>query len=142
MKPASLIDLNNYIYSSAITVNQHLGQLNKFQQSYSNKKTDLPKWLNNLQHSIDKTRQEIGHIITLKECKTSNTYTKNQLKIKYRLNKEYTNLKQRILEYHLCHSLKAKSAKMKYQKKLIETKRINRQFSSNPNNVYHTMRLN
>ena len=43
VKPASLIDLNNYIYSSAITVNQHLGQLNKFQQSYSNKKTDLPK---------------------------------------------------------------------------------------------------
>ena len=38
VKPASLIDFNNYIYSSAITVNQHLGQLNKFQQSYFNKK--------------------------------------------------------------------------------------------------------
>ena len=29
---------------------------------------------------------------------------------------------------------------MKYQKRLIETKRINRQFSSNPRNVYRTMK--
>ena len=54
-RPPSLIDLNNYIYSAAVSVNQYLGQLIENKEGNTKKQTELPKWLNHLQESINRT---------------------------------------------------------------------------------------
>ena len=51
----SLIDLNNYICSAAASVNQYLGQLIENKERNTKKQTELPKWLNHLQESINRT---------------------------------------------------------------------------------------
>ena len=84
-RPPSLIDLNNYIYSAAVSVNQYLGQLIEKNEGNTKKQPDLPKWLTNLQESINRTRRDIGHIMTINECKIKNQYTKKQTKLKDRL---------------------------------------------------------
>ena len=71
-RPPSLIDLNNYIYSAAVSVNQYLGQLIENKERNTKKQTELPKWLNHLQESINRTRRDIAHIITIKECRIKN----------------------------------------------------------------------
>ena len=41
--PPSLIDLNDYIYSAAVSVNQYLGQLIENKEGNTKKQTELPK---------------------------------------------------------------------------------------------------
>ena len=74
--PPSLIDLNNYTYSAAVSVNQYLGQLIENKEGNTKKQTELPKWLNHLQKYINRTQRDIAHIITIKECRIKNQYTK------------------------------------------------------------------
>ena len=75
-RPPSLIDLNNNIYSAAVSVNQYLGQLIEKKEGNTKKQPELPKWLTHLQESINRTRRDIGHIMTINECKINNQYTK------------------------------------------------------------------
>ena len=75
-RPPSLIDLNNNIYSAAVSVNQYLGQLIEKNEGNTKKQPELPKWLAHLQESINRTRRDIGHIMTINECKINNQYTK------------------------------------------------------------------
>ena len=62
-RPPLLIDLNNYIYSATVSVNQYLGQLIKNKEGNTKKQTELPKWLNLLQESINRTRRDIADIM-------------------------------------------------------------------------------
>ena len=41
-RPSSLIDLNNYIYSAAVSVNQYLGQLIENKERNTKKQPKLP----------------------------------------------------------------------------------------------------
>ena len=144
-RPPSLIDLNNYIYSAAVSVNQYLGQLIKNTEGNAKKQTELPKWLNHLQESINRTQGDIGHTITIKECRIKNQYTKKQIKLKDCLRKKIGDIKQTTLDYKLIllkHDLKAKSKKIKHNENMIETKRLNRKFACNPKSVYHSMKRN
>ena len=138
-RPPSLIDLNNYIYSAAVSVNQYLGQLIEKNEGNTKKQPELPKWLTHLQESINRTRRDIGHIMTINECKIKNQYTKKQTKLKDRLRKKFGDIKQTTLDYKLAllkHDLKAKSEKMKHHRNMIETKRLNRKFVFDPKSVY------
>ena len=101
-------------------VNQHLGQSIENKEGNTKKQTELPKWLNHLQESINRARRDIGHIIT-----------KKQIKLKDRLRRKFGDIKQAILDYKLIllkHDLKTKLEKMKYHKNMIEAKRLNRFF--------------
>ena len=141
--PPSLIYLNNYIYSAAVSVNQYLGQLIENKEGNTKKQTELPKWLNHLQESINRTWRNIAHIITIKECRIKNQYTKIQIKLKDCLRKKFGDIKQTSLDYKLVkHDLKAKSEKMKHHKIMIETKHLNRKFACDPKSAYHLMKGN
>ena len=108
-RPPSLIDLNNHIYSASVSVNQYLGQLIENKEGNTEKQTELPKWLNHLQESINRTRRDIAHIMTVYECRTKNQYTEKQIKLKDRLRKKIGNIKQTTLDYKLIllkHDLK------------------------------------
>ena len=62
-RPQSINDLNNYIYiySAEVLVNQYLCQLMENKKGNTKKQTELPKQLNHLQESINRT-EEILHI--------------------------------------------------------------------------------
>ena len=62
-RPPLLTDLNNYIYSATVSVNQYLGQLIENKEGNTKKQTELPKWLNLLQESINRTRRDIADIM-------------------------------------------------------------------------------
>ena len=144
-RPPSLIDLNNYIYSAAVSVNQYLGQLIENKERNPKKQPILPKWLSHLQESINRTRKDIAHIMTINECRIKNQYTKKQIKLKDRLRKKFGNIKQTTLDYKLIllkHDLKAKAEKMKHHRNMIETKRLNRKFACDPKSVYRSMKGN
>ena len=97
-----LIDINNFVYAAAISVNQYLGQLTEKKQKFDEKKSEYPKWITNIQTSIDKMRRTMGHILTILDCKQTNQYTMKQLRIKDRLKKKFGNLKIKTLNYHIC----------------------------------------
>ena len=78
-------------------VNQHLGQSIENKEGNTKKQTELPKWLNHLQESINRARRDIGHIITIKECRIKNQHTKKQIKLKDRLRRKFGDIKQATL---------------------------------------------
>ena len=101
--------MNNHTYSASASVNQYLGQLIENKEGNTEKQTELPKWLNHLQESINRTRRDIAHIMTVYECRIKNQYTEKQIKLKDRLRKKIGNIKQTTLDYKLIllkHDLK------------------------------------
>ena len=78
----SLTDLNDYIYSAVVSVNQYLGQLIQNKEGDIKKTIKLPTWLSHLQESINRTRRDIRHIMTIHECKIKNQNTRKQIKLK------------------------------------------------------------
>ena len=141
----SLIGVDNYICSAAVSVNQYLGQLIENKEGTTKQQPELPKWLNHLQKSISRTRRDIVHIMTINECRIKNQYTKKQIKLKDCLRKKFGDIKQITLDYKLIllkHDLKAKAEKMKHHRNMIETKRLDRKFVRNPKSVYRSMKGN
>ena len=133
--PPSLIDLNNYIYSVAVSENHYLDQLIENKDGNNKKQTELSRWLAYLQDSINRTRREIAHIMTITECRMKNQYTKKQ---KDRLRKKFGDIKDTTLDYKLIflkHDLKAKSEKMKPHRNKMETKCLNRKFACDPKSL-------
>ena len=95
----------------------------------------LPKWLHHLEQSINRFRKELNHINLLIKFKKENSYSKHQKKLLNKYRKKLGNTTLRLFEYKstiLKQELKSKSEKLKYQKKIIERKRINRIFQTNP----------
>ena len=78
----SLTDLNDYIYSAVVSVNQYLGQLIQNKEGDIKKTIKLSTWLSHLQESINRTRRDIRHIMTIHECKIKNQNTRKQIKLK------------------------------------------------------------
>ena len=68
-----------------VSVNQYLGRLIKNKEGNTKKQPELPKWLNHLQESINRTRRDIAHIMTINESRIKNQYSKNQIKLADRL---------------------------------------------------------
>ena len=98
----------------------------------------------NIETSIENTRKFIGKLTTAIACKKkSNTYSKNQKRLKDMFEKQFGNTKLRTLQYKLElyeQKLKASCTKLKYQKVLHQRKVINRQFSNNPRQVFLQMK--
>ena len=77
------------------------------------------------------------------ECKKTNTYSKHQLKLKQVFTKRYGDFRIKTLQFKLSilyQNLKAKSTKLKYNKRPIERKSINTKFRKNPKSVYRNMK--
>ena len=117
------------------------------QQKPANQKESntLPKWLHHLEQSIKRVRKELNHINLLIKCKKENSYSKHQKKLLNKFRKKPGNTTLRLFEYKstiLKQELKSKSEKLKYQKKLIERKRINMIFQTNPKKVFRSFKEN
>ena len=79
------------------------------------------------------------------ECKKTNTYSKHQLKLKQIFTKRYGDFRLKTLQFKLSilyQNLKARSTKLKYNKRRIERKSINNKFRKNPKAVYRSMKGN
>ena len=92
-----------------------------------------------LEPSIYRVQKELNHNNLLIKCKKENSYSKHQKKLLNKYQKKLANATLTLFEYKsriLKQELKIKSEKLKYQKKLIERKRINRVFQTNPKKVF------
>ena len=79
------------------------------------------------------------------DCKKINTYSKHQLKLKQVFTKRFGDFRLKTLQFKLSilyQNLKAKSTKLKYNKRRIERKSINNKFRKNPKAVYRSMKGN
>ena len=105
----------------------------------------MPKRLHHLEQSINRVRKELNHINLFIKCKKENYYSEHQKKLLNKYRKKVGNTNLRLFEYKstiLKPELKIKSEKLKYQKKLIERKRINRIFQTNPKIVFRLFKEN
>ena len=76
-------------------------------------------------------RREINQINVLIKCKTEKQFTTHQKRLLNNFLKHYGNTKMKTLEFKctmLKQDLKSKTEKLKYQKKIIERKKINKLF--------------
>ena len=72
-----------------------------------------------MQESINKTRRNIAHIISINDCRRENQYAKEKIKLKDRLRKKFGDIKQTALDYKLIllkYDLNTTSEKMKHQR--------------------------
>ena len=79
------------------------------------------------------------------ECKKTNTYSKHQLKLKQLFTKRYGDFRLKTLQFKLSilyQNLKAKSTKLKYNKRRIERKSINNKFLKIAKAVYRSVKGN
>ena len=119
LESLELIDywvLNVSVYTAAYTIKQYVGVL-KTTALTQNKITETPKWIKNIENSIENTRKVIGKLTTVIACKKSSTYSKNQKRLKDMFEKQFGNTKLRTLEYKLelyKQKLKVSCAKLKY----------------------------
>ena len=134
--------LNKSVYTTAYTIKQYVGEL-QTTAAMKNKTKETPKWIKNIETSIENTRKFIGRLTIVIACKKSNTYSKNQKRLKDMFEKQFGNTKLQTLEYKLelyKQKLKTSCAKLKYQKILHQWNVINCQFSNNPQEVFHQMK--
>ena len=134
-------DINVMLYTAAITLKNHLGDLKETKQEKIT--VTKPGWIRNLEQKIVSLRRKIAHTEVIIKCKQLNTFPTHQIKISTKLKRLFGNTKIRTLEYNLKilkQDLKATSKKLSYQSKLNEPKSINKKFSINPKNVYRKFR--
>ena len=95
-------DINCLVYSTGVTVRQHLNNVNKRTVRSDNKQSE-PKWMTQLMGKINSIRKNLSHIKLIQKCKQNNTH---QTKKDPSLTKQY---KTSSLMYHaklLKHELK------------------------------------
>ena len=129
------------IYSSAVTLKQHLNDITL--KSSNDRKSTEPKWVVQFTTKINRIRRDIAHIELIQKCKQTNSYTANQKRIRNRLIRKYSNIKEHTLTHHikcLKQELKATSSGLNYQKKVSARKRINKLFFTNPRSVYRSFK--
>ena len=127
-------NINCLIYTSAVTLKQHLNCV-FLKVDEDNEKVKEPKWMNHLTNKTNRLRRDIAHTDLIIKCKAFNNFTNNQNHILKRLKKKFGNTKVRTLTYNLNllkHKLKTTSVHLIYLRKINEIKRINRQFTSKP----------
>ena len=84
--------INSLIYSSAVTLKQHLNNI--ILKSSNDRKSMEPKWVVQFTNKINRLKQDIVDIELIQKCKQMNTYTMNQKTICIRLIRKYGNIKQ------------------------------------------------
>ena len=84
--------INVSLYTAAYTIKQHVGELPSDTPAECRKR-EKPKWMQKIENSIDNTRKIIGKLSTVITCKTSDTYTKNQQRLKEMFKKNMATLK-------------------------------------------------
>ena len=95
-------------------------------------KFDMPKWIYQLEESISGLGQNINQITLLIKCKTEKQFTVHQKCLLDKFFKKHGNTKITTLTFKciiLKKDLKSKTEKLKYQKKIIECKKINKLFT-------------
>ena len=103
----------------------------------------MPKWIYHLEELISRVRQEINQITVLIMCKTEKRFTAHQKCLLNKFLKNYGTIKITTLKFKctmLKQDLKSKIEKLKYQKKIIEGKKINKLFYKDPKKVYTAMK--
>ena len=114
------------VYTTAYTTKHYVGEL-KTTAPTQNKKKETSKWTKNIENSTENTRKFIGKLTIVIACKNSNTYSKNQKRLKDMFEKQFGNTKLRTLEYKFKlykQKLKPSCAKLKYQKIFPQMKGI------------------
>ena len=137
-------EINVAIYTAAITVKHHLGDVIQ-ETTTRHALKGPPKWLQNLEESIINTRKLIGKLSTITNCKKLNVFTRNQYRLKLLFERKFGNTRIRTLEFKLSmlkQKLKASCEKLRYQNRLHQRKIINRQFVNNQKKVFRQMRGN
>ena len=111
----------------------------------ASRKSTKPKWLIQLEVSINNVRKQIGQLTTVIECLNKGMFTKHQNRLKQIYTKKYGNSKRKTFEYKLSmlkQSLRAKTTKLKYKNRMFEWKKINNKFMKSPKSVYRSMKGN
>ena len=98
-KQLSFEIVNSLIYSCAVTLKQHLNDVNL--KSTNNTKSTEPKWMVQLSDKINRLRRDISHIELIQKCKQTNSYTASQKRIRNRLIRKFRNMKQHTLIYQI-----------------------------------------
>ena len=96
-----------------------------------------------IKNLISRVRQQINQINILIKCKFEKQFTAHQKRLLNKFLKNYGNTKMTTLEFKcamLKQDLKSKTKKLKYQKKIIERKKINKLFYKDPKKGYRTMK--
>ena len=115
-----------------MTCKEYDNDIQRIEPEKAKEKLDMPKWIYHLEESISRVRREINQINVLIKCKTEKQFTTHQKRLLNKFLKNYGNTKM------LKQDLKSKTEKLKYQKKIIERKKINKLFNKDPKKVYRT----
>ena len=128
---------SSLIYSSAVTLKQHLNEITL--KSINNQKSTKPKCMAQFINKINRLGRITPHIELIQKCKQTNSFTAKQTRICNRLIRKYCNIKQHTLTYHMTclkQELRATFSRSNYQKKVFERKRIKELFATNSRLVY------
>ena len=101
------------------------------------------RWIVNLEEKIKSIRRRLSHVYLVIQCQQNGTFTKHQLNIKHKLQKNYRSVSSRNMNYQktmLQQELKATNERLKYQKRLSERRTSNKHFAMNPKSVYRQMK--
>ena len=129
--------IDNVSYSVAIAITTYLSDLSEKKKCRETPKR--LKYLRNVDKKLIKLRKTIAHFNVVLECKRSNNFSRQQLKVKENLHQKFGKTKSSNLYSKLNilkQEIKALLFKIRYQEKKYERNRINRKFTYNPKNVY------
>ena len=135
-------ELNCLIYATAMTCKEYNNDIRRIEPEKAKEKLDMPKWIYRLEESISRVRGEINQINVLIKCKFEKQFTAHQKRLLNKFLKNYGNTKMTTLEFKctmLKQDLKSKTEKLKYQKRIIERKKINKLFYKDPKKVCRTL---
>ena len=126
-----------------MTCKEYNNDIGRIEPEKAKENLDKPKWIYHVEESISRMRQEINQINVLTGCKTQKQFTAHQKHLLNKFLKNYGNTKMATLEFKcimLKLDLKSNTEKLKYQKEIIERKKINKLFYKDPKKVYITMK--
>ena len=135
----NLWEINCAIYCIALTCKE----LNNDVRTSEKRKNGPPKWITFIESSINRIRKLISYVQVVIKCKRESTFTKHQKTLLHKLEKKFGNSKMSTLETKLTslkQELKSKADNLRHQKRLIERKKINKQFTFNPKKIYRNMK--
>ena len=135
----NLWEINCAIYCIALTCKE----LNNDVRTSEKRKNGPPKWITSIESSINRIRKLISYVQVVIKCKRESTFTKHQKTLLHTLKKKLGNSKMSTLETKLTslkQELKSKADNLRHQKRLIERKKINKQFAFNPKKIYGNMK--
>ena len=101
-----------------MTCKEYNNDIRRTEPEKVKEKLDMPKWIYYLEESISRVRRKVNQINVLIKCKTEKQFTTHQKRLLNKFLKNYGNTKM------LKQDLKSKTEKLKYQKKIIERKKI------------------